>query len=415
MYDRTKIRAALALLGIKRLAFAIPNNSFPSLSDEELGCGSPYTHGGRAFVRFVHELGFDTLVLAPQGQARPTQPSPYLASSFSRSLLSLAPLPLCAPRVGLLSPNHLQRLVHGSPVGQGGAAADRVDLPYAWNSAQGLLEGAFGAFHKANESAEVLRQAFRHYLDLNLTPSGRLIRDALFFALAQAHGTEDWQRWPEQDRNVFATNTTKPDTQLRRVQALFSSMRRRVELYAFGQFLLEQQHEGLREEAQAMGLAMFAEANDNENAVDAPDCWAYGSAFPTYEIRALHLANGFDGLLKGGLGRAADWTATAGHAGSSPWCDDPNDAIAKISKSISSGATQVAVAFSDLLDLRQSHDQAGAPLDRVPADYARRYPQQAASGAALDLRFCLALVLRSKLATADALALAVQLESDASP
>gem|GEM_PF-4802579 len=394
-YDRSKVREALALLGVKRLAIGIANTSFPSLAEEEIGCGSPYSNGGRAFVRFIHELGFDTLVLAPQGQTRPTQTSPYLASCFSRSLLSLAALPLCSPRVGLLSPQHLQRLVAGAPVSHGGAARNRVDFPYGWNGVHGFLEGAFGALE---QNTDAFRASFRAFVDSQLTAGSWLQRDAIFYALTQTHGTEDWGKWPPQDQNLFSKPTDKPESQLRRVQSMVASCKRLVEAYCFGQFLLHQQHEALHAETKALGLDLFAETNAGNKSSDAPDCWSYGSQLPPYELREEHALVGFDAVIRGGVLGSSDWST--------------------ITRTKMPLAEQLVVPFEILFGpLENDANLNESPIApwalRVPADYARSYPLKAKQGENLDLRRTLAQALQASHCGSSALGLAQQLEANA--
>ena len=60
--------AALRALGIERLVLAIHDVSFPSAAAEDVGRGSPYSSGGRAFLDFAASLGFDGIQLGPQGQ-----------------------------------------------------------------------------------------------------------------------------------------------------------------------------------------------------------------------------------------------------------------------------------------------------------------------------------------------------------
>jgi hypothetical protein len=394
-YNRAQVREALALLGIGRLALRLANASFPSLVEEDIGCGSPYSHGGRAFVRFIHDLGFDTLVLAPQGQTRPSQPSPYVASVFSRSLLSLAALPLSTPRVGLVSPQHVQRLVAGSPARHGGAKRNSVDFPYAWNGVLGLLEGALGAL---DQSSEELKETFRRFVDSTLLHGSWLQRDALFYALTQTHVTEDIRRWPELDQTLFGVGHVKPEAQLRRIHTKIASHRRLVESYCFGQFLLRQQHEALHAETRSLGLALFAETNDNSQAIDPADCWAYGTQMPSQEIRLAHLLDGFDGLIPGGIDTSNDWVEVT--AGDLPL------------------AEQLVIPFEMMFpntDQNEAHqgDSACSWSTRVPENYAQQYPRQARQGVALDLRQILASALRKHDQRPQADDLARALERDA--
>ena len=412
---RDTIRAALAMLGVERLALMIHNSSFPSLAEEELGCGTPFSHGGRAFVRFVHELGFDTLILGPQGQPQLTQRSPYKARSSSRSLLNFAPLPLCSPRQQLVTAAHLQRLVQGAPVSQGGAQRDRVDFAYAWNSVHGLLEGAHAALSQADETRTEVRSAFRDYVDTMLVPGAWLQRDALCAALRETYGSDDSQRWPPSCQELLLPDAVKSDARVRRLQALAATMPRLVERFAFGQFLMQRQHGDLRAEASALGLALFAEVIGplGESEIDDVSL-------------VTHLQNDFDGLIFVDAARPgpSGWATTSTYFDTPVWAqtnsgDRGVQCIEQLSRVFDAAASHVAVCFSDLFGLTESFAGPQTAPDmqftlRVPSDYARSYYANAAGGRALDLGKALASALRRRIGSSKAIALANQLELQAS-
>ncbi|MDO5577324.1 MAG: hypothetical protein Q4F84_09605, partial [Fibrobacter sp.] len=84
------VREALKKLGIKRFALAIHDQSFPSCTDEETGCGSLYSRGASDFLDFIKNLGFDTIQLGPQGKVSRGNISPYNSAIFSKSPLFLS-------------------------------------------------------------------------------------------------------------------------------------------------------------------------------------------------------------------------------------------------------------------------------------------------------------------------------------
>ena len=85
--QRQLVAAALARLGLSNLVLAVHDPSFPSEPDEDIGHGSPSSRGGRAFVAEVAALGFNGLMVGPQGQVTTGNPSPYDGTVFSRSQL----------------------------------------------------------------------------------------------------------------------------------------------------------------------------------------------------------------------------------------------------------------------------------------------------------------------------------------
>src|SRR4051812_32732880 len=83
------VRESLALLGIDKLVLAIHDVSFPSLPDEDIGRGTPYSRGAQDFLEAMRDIGFDGVQLGPQGQTTPGNLSPYDGSVFSKSQLSI--------------------------------------------------------------------------------------------------------------------------------------------------------------------------------------------------------------------------------------------------------------------------------------------------------------------------------------
>ncbi len=87
---RAVIREALAALGIRRFLLAVHDASLPGDPSDDIGHGAPLSNGGRAFLRFAAEQGFDGLQLGPQGETTPYNPSPYDGTLFTRNVTSIS-------------------------------------------------------------------------------------------------------------------------------------------------------------------------------------------------------------------------------------------------------------------------------------------------------------------------------------
>src|SRR4029077_17894409 len=104
----------------------------PSLPEEDTGRGSPYSRGGSGFVDFCLGLGFNALLLGPQGQTAADNPSPYDGAIFSRSPAALSLLALTEAEQGeLLTLDEVKALIlsHSRPrkAGEGGPEVERTD------------------------------------------------------------------------------------------------------------------------------------------------------------------------------------------------------------------------------------------------------------------------------------------------
>src|SRR5205823_8076183 len=110
---RELVREALRALGVRRLLLSVHDLAFPGDPRDDIGRGAPLARGGRAFLRFAAGLGFHGLQLGPQGETTAHDPSPYDATIFSRSTLSVAAAPLV--EAGLLAEEELAAVVAVRP------------------------------------------------------------------------------------------------------------------------------------------------------------------------------------------------------------------------------------------------------------------------------------------------------------
>ena len=263
--ERELVRAALDALGIRRLALAVHDAALPGDPRDDLGRGAPLSAGGLAFLRFAADLGFHAVQLGPQGETTEHDQSPYDATIFSRSTLSLALVPL--EEAGHVAAHTLREAVARRPAG----ALDRVAHRHAHAVAREVVDEAFARYQAAPpaELAASLREfAARHreWLD----------RDALYAALSVEHGDADWLRWPEEDRRLWERIPGAESAQAARRAELATRQARVMERYRFGQWLAHQQHEALRREARRLDLLLYG---DLQIGVSHQDVWSWGELF----------------------------------------------------------------------------------------------------------------------------------------
>lgn len=55
------IKEALQLLEVHNLVLGVHDTAFPSLPEEGIGSGSPYSSGAARFIAFIQTLGFNGL------------------------------------------------------------------------------------------------------------------------------------------------------------------------------------------------------------------------------------------------------------------------------------------------------------------------------------------------------------------
>jgi 4-alpha-glucanotransferase len=240
---RSRIREAVAALGVRRLLLGIHDAAFPSSPGEDTGRGTPHGDAAADLLRFAAELGFDGLQLGPQGMLPAGHASPYDGAFFSREPSSVALLPLTHPAWGaLLDPTWLARRLAAKPEGAQAARA------FARELAADALAVAFATFQRRRGSAalEPLARGFDAFRERE---AEWLARDAAYEETA-ARGAGGY---PPQ-------------------------------LYAFVQFLAHAQHAALRAHARELGLALFGDLHVGMAARDAGA--ARGFLLPGYRVGA---------------------------------------------------------------------------------------------------------------------------------
>ena len=276
MDRRDIIIEALRLLGIRNLVLAIHDASFPGTPDEDTGRGSPYTHGGLGFLRFVRELGFNGILLGPQGQTTEANASPYDGTVFSKSTLSIALHRLVdeEPWAELLSRKTFESLVASRPPG----SDRRVSQRYAARACRQALQEVHAAFLRQRERQDALAARFEAFWQES---APWLERDALYEALMEEHGGAAWMYWPEEgeaglDRRLWSPRPGEEAACEQRKRALRRRHEVLIERYALGQFLVHEQHRRLREAAAALGLKLFG---DLQIGFSVADTWSYRPLF----------------------------------------------------------------------------------------------------------------------------------------
>ena len=258
--DAEDVRAGLAALGIDRFLLAIHETSFPGRAGDDTGVGAPCSRGGTAFLELVAGLGFSGIQLGPRGETTPGNQSPYDATLFARSTLSLALEPLLEE--GLLAPGELEEL--------GGAPGERVEPARARAAERRLLELA----HE-RALADPRRRAARE--EFARRQAAWLERDALYVALTAEHGTDDWRRWVGPDGAAHADQRlmdpgTDPGALAARRARVLGRQAGLVARWTTGQWLAHAQHERLRARARALGLELWG---DLQAGASLRDEWAW--------------------------------------------------------------------------------------------------------------------------------------------
>ena len=262
---RDLVRRACEALGVRRLVLGVHDAALPADLRDDLGRGAPRSLGGRAFLRFAADLGFDGLQLGPQGETSAVNASPYDGTIFSRSTLSIAAGPLV--EAGLLAAESLAEAVAARPAG----SIARADHRHVHAVQQRLLDEAFARYSKQRPAALVAD--LRDFANSNRE---WLSRDGLYAALQAEHGEPDWLRWPEADRRLFHPLPEEAAAAAARIARLRALQANAIERHAFAQWLAHRQHAAFHAEAQGLRIRLYG---DLQIGVGHQDIWSHGALF----------------------------------------------------------------------------------------------------------------------------------------
>lgn len=266
------IRDALAALGKRRLVLGIHDASFPSAPGQDTGRGTPYSRGGREFLRFIADLGFNGVQLGPQGQTSFINPSPYDGTVFAKGFLSIDLFQLAE------DPEWQELLTIGDAALVGarqppGPSTGLVRYHRFFESQEGVL---WNAFHRLADRPvlrariETFARAARSWLE----------RDALFTALLCEHRDSHPSEWhgihADLDRRLLQPLPGEEQRASERRKYLEERYAQHIAQYTFCQFLVHTQHRALQRFAADLGLRLYG---DLQVGLSMQDRWSYGSLF----------------------------------------------------------------------------------------------------------------------------------------
>lgn len=274
MTEIPNIIEAKRQLGIDRFALQVHDASFPMDPEEDLGRGSPYSHGAERFFRFAANLGFDAIQLGPRGMTGRGNPSPYDGTIFSRNPLDLPLLRLV--QQGRLSRKTFESLRASLPLSEANSVPYSLVFDAYQNALAEIIENA----------TESDRMSAGEFLSKN---ESWLVPDALYAALGVEHGSESWYEWSSTAQGTFDQRLFHPifgqeRAGTERLAELRSRSAKRIEDYALIQWLLHEQHQALRARLAELNLAVFG---DLQVGMSLRDSWAWQHLFlPGYRIGA---------------------------------------------------------------------------------------------------------------------------------
>lgn len=243
-YKNNGIKPALDYLGTKEVAMILHGTSYPQ-DKYDIGVGSPYGKVAAQLIPFEILHGFTCNQLGPVGELNSvTEYSPYKSSVGSKNYLFIDFTKLQDDSYGNLLNKQwdIQTLTDITKTEDKNYAYS--DFPNAFANAEFLIGKAYDKFmeEQQNHSFVDIPNIYNLYKEkenFDIEHWNDLQNGALFNALKKHYGTDDFTKWDEIDKNL--KYNSKDEKSLKRLSYLNRVYQHDMDVYKFGQFILDKQ------------------------------------------------------------------------------------------------------------------------------------------------------------------------------
>jgi len=276
------INEALQLLNKENLSLIIHGASFPSVSSQNTGIGSPNSEGSKALINFIKGI-FNSIQLGPAGKTKAIDSSPYTGTIFSNNTLFIDLYELTKEEwCEILPEKTFDSIVKNNP----NAGQNKTAYSYIFNEQEKALREAYKNYREklANISSlndkeknilEGIKSNFEVYKEEN---KEWLEKDAVYEALSIKHGNDYWPLWKDEiDKNLYnPENEEQAGACEARLQEIKTEYAEEIEYYNFCQFIAAVQKQKIREFALENNIKLIA---DRQVAFSDRDYWANQKLF----------------------------------------------------------------------------------------------------------------------------------------
>ena len=269
------VRKALRLLNKRNLSLIIHGCSFPSLDEQDTGCGTFVSQGARHLVDFTKDI-FNSIQLGPAGKTKAIDASPYTGTVFSNNPLYIDLYELTTDKYAkILSKNTYDEIVDENP----NKGINKVAYSYIYENQNRALKEAFNNYNRLlSENNSTMKNLHNEIEKFKSQNNDWLEKDSLYEALSVKYNNDYWPQWSDEiDRNLFNMDTKEGKiTAIERIAQIKEQYSNEIEFYCFCQYIVAKQKEEMKNYALNNGIKMIA---DRQVAFSDRDCWANQSLF----------------------------------------------------------------------------------------------------------------------------------------
>lgn len=275
-YRQNALQPAFDYLGTQDVAMIIHGTCFPQ-ADQDIGVGSPYGKAAAQFIPFEMLHGFNANQLGPVGVIRNAlDVSPYKSTVSTRNYLFLDFSKLTTGKYANILSKDIVNYTLNKSVSNGENYA-YSDFPEAFANYKYLIRLAFKNFRKSlsnhDPAALALQDEFKQY---KLQNKNIASREAVFKILADTYGTDDFNKWKDEDKNLISSLKSQDKNAVDRYKKIITRDNNDYNCYIFGQFLLDKQ---VKENTKLRKELGFKYISDFLVGVSKSDEWANQDIF----------------------------------------------------------------------------------------------------------------------------------------
>lgn len=275
-YRQNALQPAFDYLGTQDVAMIIHGTCYPE-ADQDIGVGSPYGKVAAQFIPFEMLHGFNSNQLGPVGVIRnATDVSPYKSTVSTRNYLFLDFSELTTAKYANILSKDIVNYTLNKSVSNGENYA-YSDFPEAFANYKYLIRLAFKNFRKGLSNHEpaalALQDEFKQY---KLQNKNIASREAVFKILADTYGTDDFNKWKDEDKNLISSLKSQDKNAVDRYKKIITRENSDYNCYIFGQFLLDKQ---VKENTKLRKELGFKYISDFLVGVSKSDEWANQDIF----------------------------------------------------------------------------------------------------------------------------------------
>lgn len=234
--SKPTIKTALEATGNKNISILMHGNSFPSLINEDIGIGSPYTNGAKDVASFFDGV-ISKCVLGPWGITNSaTKHSPYNSTLESLNPYFINFKHLTTSEGGnLISVKSFENIVKNNP-----ATINQVNYTYVDNSTKDLLNEAFDNYKNRLKNNDLFAVNLSKKIQNFQNNYNGIYLDAIFNILTEEYKDSNYNTWDEIDKKLpilLEQNNTKAKERLNEISKKHQDY---IDKYLFTQYLAKE-------------------------------------------------------------------------------------------------------------------------------------------------------------------------------